>query len=195
MNYLAHIHLAHTTNTSLVGNFLGDFVKGSDLAHLPIDIQKGVRLHRAIDTFTDNHECVVTLRKAFPPSLRRMSGVVIDIYFDHLLSLYWDRYNTIAMTSMLETFYQELESTDASLGGRFSEVKNGLLQYKWLHEYEQKDSVIRAFHQIERRLQYRVTFANEAADFITHYHNEMSLAFAQFYPQLISYCKNNCKVN
>lgn len=189
MNYLAHIHLAHTTNTSLVGNFLGDFVKGSDLTHLPSDIQKGIRLHRSIDSFTDSHDCVAALRSTFPRSIRRMSGVVIDIYFDHLLSRYWSQYNKATMSSILEEFYQQLERNSATVGGRFPEVKSGLLLYKWLHEYEQKDAVIRAFHQIEKRLKYKVTFANDAADFIDQNHNEMSQAFSHFYPQLISYCK------
>lgn len=190
MNYLAHIQLAHTTNTSLVGNFLGDFVKGSDLTHLPDNIQKGIRLHRSIDSFTDSHDCVSTLRSTFPRNIRRMSGVVIDIYFDHLLSLHWDKYNNATMKSILEVFYDQLENTHAKVGGRFTEVKIGLLQHKWLHEYEQKKAVIRAFHQIEKRLKYKITFANEAANFIDQNHDEMSQVFNDFYPQLIGYCKD-----
>ena len=189
MNYLAHIHLAHTTKTSLVGNFLGDFVKGSDLTHLPRDIQKGVRLHRSIDSFTDSHNCVEALRNTFPRSIRRMSGVVIDLYFDHLLSVHWEHYNTTPMSSMLAVFYQQLESSNTELGDRFSKVKIGLLQYKWLHEYDQKEAVIRAFYRIEMRLKHKVTFAAEASDFISQNHSEMSEAFSQFYPQLIRYCQ------
>lgn len=189
MNYLAHIHLAHTTNTSLLGNFLGDFVKGSDLSHLPIELQKGVRLHRSIDSFTDSHACVVALRKGFPSNIRRMSGVVIDIYFDHLLCLHWKQYNSTDMSSMLDTFYDQLARNTVDIGGRFPDVKNGLLNYKWLHEYEQKEAVVRAFHQIEKRLGYRVTFANDAADFIDQNDIEIRHAFSQFYPQLVKYCK------
>lgn len=189
MNYLAHIHLAHTTNTSLLGNFLGDFVKGSDLSHLPLDLQKGVRLHRSIDTFTDSHACVVSLRKGFPRNIRRMSGVVIDIYFDYLLSLNWAQYNNTDMTIMLAKFYEQLASTSLEIGGRFPEVKSGLLSYKWLHEYEQKETVIKAFKHIEKRLGYRITFANAAADFIEQYDAQLNQAFSQFYPQLMKYCK------
>ena len=189
MNYLAHIHLAHTTNTSLLGNFLGDFVKGSDLSHLPNDLQKGVRLHRNIDSFTDSHACVVSLRQGFPRNIRRMSGIVIDIYFDHLLSIHWEQYNKTDMPSVLHNFYEQLANTYLEMGGRFPDVKNGLLRYKWLHEYEQKEAVIRAFHQIEKRLNYRITFAKAAADFLESYEDEMHHAFSQFYPQLIKYCQ------
>lgn len=189
MNYLAHIHLAHATNTSMLGNFLGDFVKGSDLSHLPFELQKGVRLHRNIDSFTDNHACVIALRKGFPNEIRRMSGVVIDIYFDHLLCLHWEQYNNTDMSSMLNTFYEQLANNTVDIGGRFPDVKHGLLSYKWLHEYEQKDAVIRAFYQIEKRLGYRVTFAYAAADFIEQYDIEMRQAFSQFYPQLMQHCK------
>lgn len=173
-----------------MGNFLGDFVKGSDLTHLPSNIQQGIRLHRAIDSFTDSHNSVSTLRSIFPRNIRRVSGVVIDIYFDHLLSLHWEKYNNATMKSILDVFYDQLENTHAKVGGRFPEVKMGLLHYKWLHEYEQKNAVIRAFHQIEKRLKYKITFANEAADFIDQNHDEMSHVFNDFYPQLIGYCKD-----
>ncbi|MFT4652846.1 MAG: acyl carrier protein phosphodiesterase [Kangiellaceae bacterium] len=190
MNYLAHIHLAHITNTSLLGNFLGDFVKGSDLGYLSPELSRGVRLHRAIDTFTDQHVLVRQLKKQFPSSIRRMSGVTIDIYFDHLLSLYWCKYNANTIHYVLDKFYAELTNNDISLAGRFSEVKQGLLTYQWLHEYAQKEAVNRAFFQIEKRLNHRVRFAQESIDFIANNEQQFSVAFTQFYPALIDYCQS-----
>ena len=83
MNYLAHIHLGYLSQTSLVGNFLGDFVKGSDLSHLNTALRQGVWLHRRIDTYTDQHTAIVELRNLFPKKLRRFSGIALDVYFDH----------------------------------------------------------------------------------------------------------------
>lgn len=85
MNYLAHIHIANHTQTSLLGNFLGDFVKGQAFNDLPRELATGVRLHRKIDQFTDSHELVKGLRRSFPRDLRRVAGIVIDITFDYFL--------------------------------------------------------------------------------------------------------------
>jgi acyl carrier protein phosphodiesterase len=189
LNYLAHIHLAHITKTSLLGNFLGDFVKGSKLDYLSPALQKGVRLHRAIDTFTDQHALVRQLKKNFPSNLRRMSGITIDIYFDHLLIRYWQQYNESTIHSVLDDFYAELAGNEISLGGRFGEVKNGLLSYRWLHEYAQKAAIERAFFQIEKRLNNRIVFAQESIDFIGNNEDKFICTFTQFYPALIEYCQ------
>jgi acyl carrier protein phosphodiesterase len=191
LNYLAHIHLAHITQTSLLGNFMGDFVKGSDLGRLPTSLEQGVRLHRAIDTFTDQHTLVRDLKRAFPTNIRRMSGVVIDIYFDHLLCCYWQQYSDTPLNSMLATFYTALAETDVSLDGRFNDVKDGLLTYRWLHEYSQTEAVHRAFYQIEKRLGQRITFAELAIKFISQNKTEFDDVFVAFYPKLIEYCHSH----
>lgn len=111
MNYIAHLHLAQHTKTSLVGNFLGDFIKGSALDDLPLDLQHGVRLHRQIDTYTDTHPVVLALKQQFPKSIRRYSGIVLDIYFDHLLMQHWQQFsaidvkNTPCLTSFIMTWH------------------------------------------------------------------------------------------
>lgn len=191
MNYVAHIHLAHLTETSLLGNFLGDFVKGNDLAHLPPAIEQGVRLHRAVDTFTDQHALVKKLKKSFPRDIRRMSGVVIDIYFDHLLCRDWPLYNDASLARVLSSFYRSLANTKLVLPGRFAQVKKGLLSYRWLHDYTQREAAHRAFYQIEKRLDKRIVFADAAVDFVYDHEHLFQNAFGEFYPELISYCRSH----
>ncbi len=55
MNYLAHLHLAAHTHSSLTGNLLGDFVKGALPTGLAAPFDEGIWLHRKIDAFTDGH--------------------------------------------------------------------------------------------------------------------------------------------
>lgn len=188
MNYLAHIQLAHVSHTSMLGNFLGDFVKGSNLAHLPAALQHGVRLHRAIDTFTDQHDIVRHLKQQFPADIRRMSGVAIDIYFDHLLANSWELYSRQKMPAVLNDFYVEIAQCDVSLGANFTRVKEGLVKYRWLHEYTHKESVERAFYQIEKRLNDRIKFASASIDYIGSVEKELLTAFMEFYPLLTQHC-------
>jgi acyl carrier protein phosphodiesterase len=94
MNYLAHIFLSNHHPQIQIGNFIGDFVKGSHHNQYPAEIQKGILLHRQIDTFTDSHpvvrECIGRMRDTFG----RYSGIVLDLYFDHLLALNFSDYSS-----------------------------------------------------------------------------------------------------
>lgn len=189
LNYLAHISLGHLSNTSPLGNFLGDFVKGSDLTDLPEHISHGVTLHRKIDTFTDSHTYIRELKQTFPASLRRMSGVVIDIYFDHVLCSQWDKYHTSNMTKVLDTFYQELETTNVSLKGRFNDVRKNLLEHRWLNNYASKSQCYNAFYHIEKRLKHKVIFAELATEHLRDNSKTLEATFDAFFPLLVDYTK------
>jgi len=55
MNYLAHAYLSFGNQDILTGNMISDFVKGKTKFDYPLTIQKGIYLHRQIDSFTDSH--------------------------------------------------------------------------------------------------------------------------------------------
>ena len=55
MNYLAHIYLSGTHTELRFGNFIVDAVQGKEYDICTKGIQDGILLHRAIDTFTDQH--------------------------------------------------------------------------------------------------------------------------------------------
>ncbi|WP_395342483.1 ACP phosphodiesterase [Ningiella sp. W23] len=184
MNYLSHIQLAHISNTSLVGNFLGDFVKGSDLSHLPKPIQTGIKLHRSIDSFTDSHDSVVKLRQQFPNNLRRISGVIIDVYFDHLLTQHHEHFTDLSLEQVLDRFYRELEDDNLDISERFNLVRNSLIKHRWLENYSQLQACLKAFLQIEQRLGGRITFANEGLAFIQKNAPLFEDAFLSLYPSL-----------
>lgn len=187
MNYLGHIHLAHTSDTSMVGNFYGDFIKGSDLSILPIELQKGVRLHRAIDSFTDSHPIVQALRKDFSPSIRKLSGVILDIYFDHVLCRSWQRFSQHEMADVLETFYTQLPHYTLSDNPRLARVTQGLLEHRWLADYQHFSAVERSLYHVESRLKNRIVFAQQATQFLATNASRYDDAFLAFYPDVIDY--------
>lgn len=188
MNYIAHIHLAHASNTSLVGNFLGDFVKGSDLSYLAPQVRQGVMMHRRIDSFTDSHSLTSSVRKMFPNNIRRMSGVILDIYFDHLLCKFWDDYNSLSFDHVIEIFYAELAEIQIKTD-RFSRVRQSLLDHKWLSKYQKRSAHQQAFRHIESRLNNKICFADSATDFINANERQLTSVFKSFYPIVIDYAK------
>lgn len=86
MNYLAHAYLSFNHPDILVGNMISDFVKGKKKFDFPQDIQKGIMLHRMVDTFTDTHEATKEAKEVFRPHYRLYSGAFVDVIYDHFLA-------------------------------------------------------------------------------------------------------------
>lgn len=190
MNYIAHIFIAQHTQTSKLGNFLGDFIRGSDLSHLPVHIQAGIKLHRAIDTYTDSHPQIKALKTQFPKDLRRMSGVIIDMYFDHLLLSHWPSGTSYQPEELFSQFYQELSNFELPHNAHFTHQKSRLIQHQWLAEYRNEQTCFNAFFAIEKRLNGKILFAERARHFLTEHSEQMQSAFTSFFPELLAFGVN-----
>lgn len=193
MNYIAHIHLGQASGTSLVGNFLGDFIKGRDLSYLAQDIRLGVQLHRRIDSYTDTHPDIQLLKEEFPSPIRRMSGVILDVYFDHLLMRNWQTFSDISVEQTFEDFYTQLENWGSPTSKGFIKTRERLLQYRWLIDYKQEQTCHRAYTAIENRLKGKVEFADRGYDFVSHNRKELEYVFQSFYPALIDFTHETVK--
>ncbi len=92
MNYLAHAYLSFHNPDILAGNMISDFVKGKKQFDYPSIIQKGIRLHRDIDTFTDQHPSTKKGKEDFKPAVGSYSGAFMDVVYDHFLALDTDEF-------------------------------------------------------------------------------------------------------
>lgn len=106
MNYLAHIFLSGDNRQRQVGNFIGDFVKGKQLDLFPDEIRFGIKLHRNIDSFTDSHPVVRDTLAILRPEFGRYSGILLDMYFDHMLAVNFEKYsNQTSLGRFSASFY------------------------------------------------------------------------------------------
>ncbi|OOG65362.1 hypothetical protein B0E46_03155 [Rhodanobacter sp. B04] len=93
MNHLAHVLLAGDDEWLQLGGMLGDFVHGQpDAALFPSRVIAGIRLHRAIDVYTDAHPEVLAAKALLPPPYRRYAGILLDMWFDHCLARDFSRW-------------------------------------------------------------------------------------------------------
>ena len=86
MNYLAHSYLSFGDSEILVGNMISDYVKGKKKFDYPLAIQKGIMLHRTIDTFTDTHPATKAAIVFFKPVVGTYAGAFVDVVYDHFLA-------------------------------------------------------------------------------------------------------------
>ncbi|MGS2719482.1 acyl carrier protein phosphodiesterase [Paraglaciecola aestuariivivens] len=195
MNYIAHLHIAEHTQTSLLGNFLGDFVKGSQLNHLPKPLIQGIKLHRSVDVFTDSHPAIAHCKSCFPKNLRRMAGVILDIYFDHLLMQNWRQYSSTSYQAIFARFYQQLANNGLPINGFYTQVATRLMTHQWLDQYQHKETYYKAMQSIEKRLKNKLIFADNANLFITNNSEFLESSFHQFYPDCLDYSKQVVESN
>jgi acyl carrier protein phosphodiesterase len=94
----------------MVGNFIGDYVKGKQHQNFPEEIATGILLHRRIDSFTDAHPLQRDCKVLFRPDYGLYSGVIADMLFDHLLGKHWDSYCEIDLEEFSAFAYNTLNS-------------------------------------------------------------------------------------
>ncbi len=97
MNFLAHIYLSGNDTDLIIGNFIADGIKGKKYKKFSPGIQKGILLHREIDTFTDAHPIVRQSTKRLHKNYGHYSGIIVDILYDHFLAKNWSRYSDVPL--------------------------------------------------------------------------------------------------
>lgn len=193
MNYLAHLYLAEITNTSLIGNFLGDFVRGKvEDSGLLSDYEEGIRLHRKIDLFTDSHDIVANSRNRISSSRRRFAGIIIDMAYDHFLAKNWQSYSDKSLNEFVQSFHSELQSNRQHLPANSLKIIPYLIQGNWLENYQTISGIEYGLNGIGRRFENRSGRKNTlhgSVNEIQSNFKELEADFNQFFPQVIDYVK------
>ena len=107
MNYLAHLYLTKNYSEEIsVGNFIADAVKGQKaLSNYPEQIQSGIRVHREIDSFTDTHPLFKKGTKRLHSNYGKFAGIILDIFYDHILAENWDQYSEDSLENFAQSQY------------------------------------------------------------------------------------------
>ena len=162
MNHLAHLLLSGNNDQLLLGGFLGDFVKGLQTGIRPISIEQGIKLHRAIDAYTDQHPSVTACRLAVPKDLRRVSGIITDIAFDHFLAKTFTHYYPQSLQRFDQLAFQRLlkpEHTDFFPEPALLTCQR-MRDFKSLLRTQDEDFIARSLIHIGRRLRGGEQFFN-----------------------------------
>lgn len=188
MNYLAHFYLSGNNKQLMLGNYMGDFIKASEVEALPAEIKKGVMLHRFIDEYTDNHQEVLKSKELVRPYFKKYSPVVIDIFYDHFLALNWEKYHSDKLEDFAKKVYDLLESNIDLLPKKSLRFLQYLTQNNMLVNYKSIDGMEKVF----QGMSYRASFNSgmEKAHVILQKHFvELEMHFNSFFPELNKACK------
>ena len=108
MNFLAHLYLSGNNKEVILGNFIADAVKGKELNRYKEQVQVGIRLHRAIDTYTDKHPVVEKSKERLRGKYHKYAGVIVDMFYDHFLAANWNEYSNEPLNKFTSNAYRIL---------------------------------------------------------------------------------------
>ena len=154
MNYLAHAYLSFNEPGILLGNMISDHVKGKKKLDYPSQIQKGIRLHRLIDAFTDAHEATREAKEVFRPQYRLYSGAFVDIVYDHFLALDPEEFDEHSLRTFSHGVYDALGKTPEWFPEYFARFYPYMRDQDWLFNYRYRQGIERSFGGLVRRALY-----------------------------------------
>ncbi len=186
MNHVAHCYLSFGDEDTLLGNFIADFVKGNRWQAYPSGVQRGILLHRRIDSFTDTHaathECTALLR----PYAGRYAGPVMDILFDHLLVKDW------ALHAPAQPFLEFKADTYAMLARRVGEMPENLqrslpkmIENDFIDTYGRRDGMEWVMELFSRRIPGGLRWQEIMGCFWDNL-AEFDVDFQRFFPELVA---------
>jgi len=191
VNFLAHLHLADGDAGDMLGGVAADFVRNPDLPLLSEDVLRGVRLHRLIDGFTDRH--LITLRSIsrVSRSLGWFGGIVIDIYYDHILAREWSRYSHEPLAVFAERCYRVLDSGFATLPDDARDFIRRFVDEDRLNRYATRDGIEDTLERvalvIAKRIPNRAIWLPDAMPLLVSLDAEIAADFHAFYPELLAF--------
>lgn len=186
MNYLAHAYLSFNDEEILVGNLVSDFVKGKKKFDYKEGIQKGITLHRAIDTFTDSHEATKIAKEIFRPCYRLYSGAFVDVVYDHFLATDVSEFNEESLKEFSENVYKMVDRHANELPERFARMFPYMKSQNWLFNYRTRWGTESSFGGVVRRARYLEESETAASLFEKHY-DGLKQCYRVFFPDVKSF--------
>ena len=189
MNHLAHLVLAGNEPAMLLGAILGDHVKGRLKGEFNKEVERGIRLHRAIDAFTDHHPDVKKSQRQFNPHFRRYSGIMLDVFFDYLLARSWQTYYESDLNEFSSDVLTTLIKQADQLPARAMQQVQRMHAMNSLASHGEDRYLEGAFSHLATRLK-RDNPLTEAFDECQQNYAALDTVFRAFYPKLQSFAED-----
>jgi len=186
VNYLAHIYLSGAHEEIMVGNFIGDYVKGVEYSRFTEFVRKGIILHRHIDSFTDTHVVVKRSKLRIAEKYHKYSGIIVDILYDHFLLSAWSFYSPFQLDSFVGRVHDVLHRHFQILPEGVKLFLPSFFKNNWIQKY----STIEGLEEILHRMSSRTTLPEEtdfAIRVLRQEYQQFESEFSAFFPSLMNY--------
>lgn len=186
MNFLAHIYLSGDNDLMKIGNFMADGIHGKHFENFPMEIQKGIILHRNIDTFTDAHPVFRQSTKRLHANYHHYSGIIVDIFYDHFLAKNWSHYSDEKLEDYADRFYQSLRDNYNGLTPKTQKLMPYMIDHNWLVSYQTIEGIERVLAKMDTRMKYESNMRFSVKE-LKMFYTEFETEFTTFFENLITF--------
>lgn len=192
MNFLAHSYLTFNDG-QIVGQFLEDFIRNKDRYSFPKDIQDGITLHRAIDTYTDSHPAIHEAKKVFSPLVRLYAGAFIDVSMDYFLATDLSIYSPKEWKEHSRKVYRVLNEHERFLSVNFRRMLIRMEHDDWLYNYRNDQGIKFSIQNVLNKAKY---LDQDIPVFKAFLDNKDALqkCYDDFFPDLLAHVKSENKL-
>lgn len=170
----------------MIGNFIADHVKGKQLERFSSGIQEGIKMHRAIDDYTDHHKVVRESKERLYPTYGKYAPVIVDMFYDHLLASNWSKYSPISLQQFTQACYRLLEARQKEMPERSQRMLYYMKRGNWLASYASKEGIGGALSGLAQRASFDSKMDQAVVDLFRDKEDYLD-EFERFFPQLIEY--------
>ncbi len=187
MNWLAHVYLAEPDIEARLGNLLADLVRGPDRRTMTASFTRGMRLHQAIDIFTDAHPVVHRSRARIQGDYRHFTGILVDVFYDHYLAINWNHYASESLDTFSANLYAGIRAHPIALPTDAQVALDRMVEDDRLGSYRQISGITAALHRVSMRLFARTgkefTLEDSISELLANF-EALGNDFAEFFPEL-----------
>ena len=197
MNWLAHVFLSENHIENQLANLLADPLKGKAFKGATKRFQKGLQNHKIIDTFTDSHPMVKQSKSRFKGK-KYLKGVVVDILYDHFLTLHWEKYSKVDLFYFITQFHTQGEKKVQNYPPLPKEKILHVIKINLLLSYDTLEGLEKGFNRIDNRLSDNLKAKETASSYISLIQQEfdnLEQDFLLFFPELMAHVYNNVDIN
>lgn len=186
LNHLAHALLATPDDDVILGSLIADFLRGGVDPATARGVRVGIALHRSVDVYTDAHPEVAAARARFDPPYRRYAGILLDMWFDHLLARDWARYGDSSLHAFSQRVQDLLVRREAEVPPRMHSFVRYLHAHDLPERYRERSAIDDALHGLAARLS-RANPMAESLPVLEALAVPLEAHFAAFFPDLMAH--------
>lgn len=194
MNFLAHTYLSGGNEEIIVGNFMGDYVKGKNYLLFPDQVKKGILIHRDIDSFTDTHEVTRRSKQRLASRYHKYAGIIIDIFYDHFLASLWDSYSTLPLEDFVSRTYDLLKRNYKVLPDSIKRWFPTFLENNWMMAY----TTVEGIELVLERMSANTSLPDHSAFAVEVLRNHYSVFmedFLEFFPTIVEFLEEKYEID
>jgi len=192
VNYLVHFLLAGDDDELRLGDLLGDFVKGrvKRFEHSGVTdrMRTGIQLHRTVDAFSDRHPAVIRSKQILAPQYGRLSGVIVDVFYDHVLARRWSEHHAKPLPDYTQDVYRSLRRNMHRLPAAVHPLIDAMSRGDWLRHYASQRGIDRALQGMAARRPVAARIG-DAGRVLSEHFDRFSADFDEFLPELRARCQ------